>query len=107
MGNKISIASSRANHPADTAEDQRQRMVCHFDNATPHATRDTIDFMNCIRLMRPLHPPFSSNLASSAFSLFGKLKMALVGQYSTLNKTFSTMQWKHSMQSLEKNFNPV
>jgi hypothetical protein len=34
------------NRPTDTAEDERRRMVLHFDNAIPYTAHHTTDYMN-------------------------------------------------------------
>jgi hypothetical protein len=49
-------------------------MVAHFDNATPHIAKCTIDHLRANRLTLAPHPAFSPDLASSDFYLFGKLK---------------------------------
>jgi histone-lysine N-methyltransferase SETMAR len=54
-------------------------MVVHFDNATPHTAKCTIDYLRANRLTRARHPAFSPDVAPSDFSLFAKLKIALMG----------------------------
>jgi hypothetical protein len=53
-------------------------MILHFDNATRHGTKCTIDSLKANRLTRAPHPVFSLDLAPSDFCLFGKLKMAMM-----------------------------
>jgi histone-lysine N-methyltransferase SETMAR len=53
--------------------------MLHFDKASVHTARDTIDFMRRNRMKRARHPPFSPDLARSDFYLFGKVKTALQG----------------------------
>jgi histone-lysine N-methyltransferase SETMAR len=66
------------NQPSETSEDRRRRIMVHFDNATPHTTKRTIDELMANRLTRRPHPVFSPDLAPSDFYLFGKLKMTLM-----------------------------
>jgi hypothetical protein len=54
-------------------------MVVHFDNATSHTAKCTIDHLKADRLTQAPRPAFSLDLVLSDFNLFGKLKMALVG----------------------------
>jgi hypothetical protein len=63
----------------ETAEDRTRRMVVYFDNATPHTTKGTIDYLQANRLTRAPHPAFSPDLAPSGLYLLGILKMALMG----------------------------
>jgi hypothetical protein len=53
--------------------------VLHFDHATPHTAKCTIDYLRADRLTRAPRPAFSPDLAPSDFYLFGKLKKALMG----------------------------
>jgi hypothetical protein len=53
--------------------------MMHFDNATPHTAKCTIDHLRANRLARGSHPAFSPDLTPSDFSVFGKLKMELMG----------------------------
>jgi hypothetical protein len=66
------------NRPVQTWEDQSRKMVLHFDNASPDTARSPIGYMNRNRLVRALHPPFSSDLALLNFYMFGNVKMALM-----------------------------
>jgi histone-lysine N-methyltransferase SETMAR len=54
-------------------------MVLHFDNATSHTAKCTINYLRVNRLTRGPHPAFSPDLAPSDFHLFGKLEKALMG----------------------------
>jgi hypothetical protein len=72
------LCGTVTNRLTDTAEDQRQRMVLHFDNATPHAAHHTADLTNHNRLTLAPPPPFAPDLVPSDFCLFGKLKTALM-----------------------------
>jgi histone-lysine N-methyltransferase SETMAR len=74
--------------PAETAEDARQRLVLHFDNASSHTATATQEFLQPHRMKRASHPPFSPDLAPSDFYLFGKLKNALMGLSSLTNNRF-------------------
>jgi histone-lysine N-methyltransferase SETMAR len=56
-------------------------VLLHHDNARPHAARETQK-----RIQEPQwelleHPPYSPDLASSEFYLFGPLKDHLDGKY--------------------------
>jgi hypothetical protein len=63
------------NQPSETPEDRKRRMVLHFDTATAHTAKCTIDYLMVNRLTRAPYPTFSPDLASSDFYLLGKLKM--------------------------------
>jgi hypothetical protein len=54
-------------------------MLLHFDNASPHTARLTIEYMHQNRLCRIIQLPFSPHLAPSNFCLFGKMKPTLMG----------------------------
>jgi hypothetical protein len=54
-------------------------MVVHFNNATPHTAKCTIDYLRANRVTRARHPAFSPDLAPSGFYLFGELKVTLMG----------------------------
>jgi histone-lysine N-methyltransferase SETMAR len=66
------------NRPSEIPGDRRRRMVVHFDNATSHSAKCTIDYLMANRLTRAPYPAFSPDLAPSDFSVFGKLKMTLI-----------------------------
>jgi hypothetical protein len=51
----------------------------HFENATPHTAKRTIDYLRANQLTRAPHPAFLPEMAPSDFYLFGKLKMSLMG----------------------------
>jgi hypothetical protein len=70
------------NRPSEIPEYWKPRIVLHFDNATHHTTKYTIDDLRANRLTRVSHPAFSPDLAPSDFYLFGKLKMALMDEAS-------------------------
>jgi hypothetical protein len=50
----------------------------HFDNATPHTTKWTIDYLRANRLTRAPHPAFPPDFTPLDFYRFGKLKPALM-----------------------------
>jgi hypothetical protein len=43
-------------------------MVLHFDNATPHTAKCTIDYLRANQLTRAPHPTFSPDLTPSDFT---------------------------------------
>jgi hypothetical protein len=51
-----------------------------MDNASPHGSKQTIDFLSSLRLISASHPLYSPDLAPSDFYLFGKVKQLLVGK---------------------------
>jgi histone-lysine N-methyltransferase SETMAR len=53
--------------------------IIHADNARPHIAWKTLKFCRENRLEMAPHPPYSSNLASSDFLLFGHVKHVLGG----------------------------
>jgi hypothetical protein len=46
------------------AEDQRRGTILHFDNAALHTARETAVYLECHRICRAPHPPFSPDLAA-------------------------------------------
>jgi histone-lysine N-methyltransferase SETMAR len=50
-----------------------------MDNASPHGSKQTTDFLSSLRLISAPHPPYSPDLAPSDFYLFGKVKHLLMG----------------------------
>jgi transposase len=54
-----------------------RRLVIHADNAGPHALKRTGEFMEKNNLRRVSHPPFSPDLATAEFLLFGCIKRKL------------------------------
>jgi hypothetical protein len=73
------LSAIMQNRPSETPEHRRRRMVLHFDSASPHTAKCTIDYLRVNRLTREPHPAFSPDLWPSDFSRFGKLKMAPMG----------------------------
>ena len=53
-----------------------RRKIWHFDNAQPHLVNDELKQLGVTRLDRP---PYSPDLASNGFFLFGYLKRELEG----------------------------
>jgi histone-lysine N-methyltransferase SETMAR len=63
---------------------RERRVMLHFDNAPIHCTGPVRDRMVVTELERMEHPPYSPDLASCNFFLFGYVKGKLVGkQYET------------------------
>jgi hypothetical protein len=56
-----------------------RRLVIHADDARPHTVRKCRAFCEENRRRLVVHPPDSSNLASSDFFLFGHIKHCLQG----------------------------
>jgi hypothetical protein len=56
-----------------------RRLVAHVDNARPHTGRKCRAFCEENRFRLAVHPPNSSDLAPSDFSLFGHIKYCLQG----------------------------
>jgi hypothetical protein len=48
-----------------------RRLVVHADNARPHTANLLMSFMEDNMMTKALHPPYSPDLASSDFFLFG------------------------------------
>jgi hypothetical protein len=53
-------------------------LIVHPDNARLHTARLTLEFLKHNRIKREPHPPYSPDLASSDFYLFGYIKQLLV-----------------------------
>jgi hypothetical protein len=66
-------------HPTGNAEDDRQSLVLHFDNARPHTIRCTNVYFRENGMTRVPHPSLSPDLVPSDFYLFGKLKNIMKG----------------------------
>jgi hypothetical protein len=73
------------NRPAAAPEGARRNIVRHFDNAGPHATRLTTDYMLGNQLARAALPAFSPGLAPLYFEPFGKVKITLMAARSNNN----------------------
>jgi hypothetical protein len=56
-----------------------RRLIVHPDNARPHASKRTRDFMEKNNLRGAPHPPFSRDQAASYFFSFGHFKSKLQG----------------------------
>jgi hypothetical protein len=72
-------------------EDDRRKLVVHADNARAHAAQKYRTFCEENELPLALHPPCSSNLAPSDFSLFGYVKERFKGMYSHHTRNYSTL----------------
>jgi hypothetical protein len=72
------LAAIVERRPAGTAEEDRRKMVLHFDNGSSHIARLMIEYMHHNHLCLAPQPPFSPDLPPSGFYLFGKVKTALM-----------------------------
>jgi histone-lysine N-methyltransferase SETMAR len=66
--------------PEETRRVGGRQLTVHMDNASPHRSKQTTEFMRKSRLISAPHPPYSPDLAPSDFYLFGKVKDLLKGQ---------------------------
>jgi histone-lysine N-methyltransferase SETMAR len=66
--------------PEETRRNGGRKLTIHMDNASPHRSKQTTEFMQKSRLNSAPHPPYSPDLAPSDFYLFGKVKDMLKGQ---------------------------
>ena len=79
----------------------------HHDNARPHQTNETREFLQEQGIMVMRHPPYSPDLAPSDFWLFGYLKRQL-GTYSdlkSLKKAVTKMIHEIPQDEFRKTFN--
>jgi histone-lysine N-methyltransferase SETMAR len=58
-------------------------MIIHADNAGPHVAKCVTEYMGHDSLKRVPHPPYSPDLASSDFYLFGHVKHQFQGHEFT------------------------
>jgi hypothetical protein len=56
-----------------------RKMIVHASHARPHTARVTLEFLKHNGMKRALYPPYSRDLASSDFYLFGCIKQLLAG----------------------------
>jgi transposase len=66
--------------PMESRQARGRRLTIHMDNASPHRSKQTTDFLSSLRLISAPHPPHSPDLAPSDFYLFGKVKNLLMGK---------------------------
>jgi hypothetical protein len=55
-------------------------LAVHIENAATHNARAALNFFEHIPLKRLPQPPYSPNISSADFPLFGKVKSPLIGQ---------------------------
>jgi hypothetical protein len=55
----------------------------HLDNARPHNSRSSVEYIDRNKFARLPHPPYSPDLAPSGFHLFGTLKGRLADCHGT------------------------
>jgi hypothetical protein len=83
------LSETDQNRPLLTAEDQRRQIILHFDNVTPHTTRETAVYFECHQMRRAPHSPFSLDLTPSDLCLFGKVKIVVMeAAFSDENELF-------------------
>jgi hypothetical protein len=68
-----------------------------MDNASPHRSKQTTDCLISLHLVSAPHPPYSSDLTPSDFSLFGKVWNLLTG-----NKFASADEFIHEISQIGK-----
>jgi hypothetical protein len=56
-----------------------RRLIVHADNASPHTTKMTSQFMEQNSMQKAPHPTYSPDLAPFDFYLFGYVKQLLSG----------------------------
>jgi histone-lysine N-methyltransferase SETMAR len=59
------------------AAGNEQKLLVHADNARPHTTRLSTQYLNENRMKSAPHPPYSPDLVPSDFYLFGYVKRCL------------------------------
>jgi hypothetical protein len=62
-----------------TGETRPNKLWVHSDNARPHTAKMSRDYIGLNRMKQAPHPPYSPDLASSDFFLFGSIKGKLMG----------------------------
>jgi hypothetical protein len=61
----------------------KKRYYLHIDNARPHTSQLSSDYIDHHKFIKILHPPYSPNIAPSDFYLFGKPKNKLAKCHGT------------------------
>ena len=74
------LAELVQNKQVQEAKKQKQKYVIHFDNASVHMAKSTIQFFKENNLEILAHPAYSPDLAPSDFYLFGYLKEKAKGK---------------------------
>jgi histone-lysine N-methyltransferase SETMAR len=65
-----------------------------MDNPTPHRVKLTKSCFKTLRLREVAHPPYSPDLASSDFYLFGKLKEQMAGsEFESAEDFLGMIRW--------------
>jgi hypothetical protein len=59
------------------AAGNERKLLVHADNGRPHTAKLSIQYFNENQMKSAPHPPYSSDLASSDFYLFGYIKRCL------------------------------
>jgi hypothetical protein len=57
-----------------------RKLIIHSENARPHTTKKTLDFLELNRMERAPHTPYWPDLAPSDSYLFGYIKQVLTGR---------------------------
>lgn len=77
-----------------------QKVLLHHDNACPFAVTTTVEAMQQLQFQCLLHPPYSPDLMSSSYPIFGPLKEMLRGHRFTSDDEWcrpgSEFSWKAS-----------
>jgi histone-lysine N-methyltransferase SETMAR len=61
------------------AAGNKRKFMVHADNARPHTTKLSTQYLNENQMKSVPHPPYSPDLAPSDFYLFGYVKTCLAG----------------------------
>jgi hypothetical protein len=62
-----------------TGATRPNKLCVHFDNARPHTTKMSRDYIGLNRMKQAPHPPYSPDLSPSDFFLLGYVKGKLMG----------------------------
>lgn len=60
-------------------------VLLHHNNTCPHEVAATVEAMKQLWFVRLLHPPYSLDLASCDYDIFGSFKEAVQGHRSTFD----------------------
>jgi hypothetical protein len=74
--------------PIGSEEDDRRKLVLHFDNARPHRAGCITAYCRERRMRRASDPVFSQDLAPFDFYLFRKFKNVMIGCVFEDKKSF-------------------
>jgi histone-lysine N-methyltransferase SETMAR len=75
------------------AHGRTRKLMVYADNARPHVSRQTIDYLKRNGMKRAPHPPYSPDLAPSDFYLFCYVKGCLAGHsFENADALFGAVQ---------------